>query len=303
MERMVTVRQKDYLFTNNVRDNPEIRASFDRLAQETFGLSFEPWYQSGYWGGKYLPYALLSDGEVVANVSANVIDLVWNGRKKQYLQLGTVMTAETYRHQGLSRYLMDSVLKEWNEKYDAVFLFANDSVLDFYPKFGFVQVPQYRQTRKIHASGKAAVKLDMSCERDRNLLCDRFGLGNPFSSLGMVENQGLLMFYCTQFLKDCVYYCEEFNLAVIAEMEGDSLLCYDVFGPQGPALTDVLCAVASAVGSAPVGKAVLGFTPKERSSKDTELFQEEDTTLFMLPNKECALFQEENMMFPLLSHA
>ena len=57
--------------------------------------------------------------------------------QKNYIQLGTIMTDKNYRNQGLSKYLMNIVLKEFSEKNDEVYLFANDSVLYFYPKFGF----------------------------------------------------------------------------------------------------------------------------------------------------------------------
>ena len=52
---------------------------FDRLAEETFGISFREWYKNGYWGTSYRPRVLLYDGEVVANVSVNIIDIRWQG--------------------------------------------------------------------------------------------------------------------------------------------------------------------------------------------------------------------------------
>ena len=281
-----------------MKDNPKIRQSFDRLSQKTFGLSFESWYHNGYWGEKYIPHVLLYHGDVVANVSVNIINMVRECGKKRYLQLGTVMTEETYRNQGLCRYLIQHVLEKREEKYDAVFLFANDSVLDFYPKFGYQAVPQYQHTMTISPSAPTFRKLDMTSQKDIHLLCDRFRLGNPFSALSMEENQGLLLFYCTQFLKDSVYYSPKYETAVIADFDGETMLCYDLFGPDGPDLGDILASAAPAC----VNKAALGFTPKEKRG-DVVFFQEEDTTLFLLPNPESAWFQQEKMMFPLLSHA
>ena len=62
---------------------------------------------------------------------------IWNGPIKNYIQLGTVMTAPPCRKQGLSRFLMEEIKKDWEGRCDGMYLFANDTVLDFYPKFGF----------------------------------------------------------------------------------------------------------------------------------------------------------------------
>lgn len=46
----------------------------------------------------------------------------------------------------------------------------------------------------------------------------------------------------------------------------------------------------------------LNFTPKNKENCMISLRQEEDTTLFVLGNKE-NIFAEHQLMFPLLSHA
>lgn len=82
------------------RDDPRLRQSFNRLARDTFGLDFEPWYQNGFWGGQYDPWSLLLDGEIAANVSVNRINCLLDGQRRQYLQLGTVMTRADLRGRG-----------------------------------------------------------------------------------------------------------------------------------------------------------------------------------------------------------
>ena len=34
----------------NYKDNDALRKSFNELAMKTFDISFEDWYQNGYWG-------------------------------------------------------------------------------------------------------------------------------------------------------------------------------------------------------------------------------------------------------------
>lgn len=88
----------------NVRNSETLRKSFNELAIETFDLDFEDWYQNGFWRDKYIPYSMVIDGKVAANVSVNRTDMLWNGRRKHLIQLGTVMTKKAYRNRGLILY-------------------------------------------------------------------------------------------------------------------------------------------------------------------------------------------------------
>ena len=83
-----------------VRELPEIRESFFRLAQKVFGLSFREWYEAGFWSERYIPYTLAHNGRAAANVSVNRMQFSWQGRVRQYIQLGTVMTDPEYRGRG-----------------------------------------------------------------------------------------------------------------------------------------------------------------------------------------------------------
>ena len=49
---------KDY------RDNKELRDSFNELAKEVFNLSFEKWYQNGFWKENYNPVSIVIEGKV-----------------------------------------------------------------------------------------------------------------------------------------------------------------------------------------------------------------------------------------------
>jgi predicted N-acetyltransferase YhbS len=292
------INGKGYIFDNNIRENEEVRLSFDKLAQKTFDLSFENWYQNGYWADKYIPYVLLDGERVASNVSVSIIDTVWQNEKKRYVQLGTIMTDSEYRGKGLSRLLMEKVLEEWKDKCDAIYLFANDTVLDFYPKFGFVKADEYQCQISITSKNRAARKLDMSNDTDRGLLFEKYKKSNPFSALPMVDNVGLLMFYCSQFMKDYVYYVEDYDAAVIAMQNDKNLICFDIFCDGNNDMNDVLAIVANN----DTTNVVFGFSPKSTTNCQATLLQEEDTTLFVLSNKE-NVFADNQLMFPLLSHA
>lgn len=292
------INGKEYTYNSNMLGDEQRRISFNELAKKTFGLDFETWYQNGYWGKSYIPHFLLDNKHVVANVSVNIIDTVWKNQRKSYIQLGTVMTDTEYRNKGLARFLINKILEEWKDKCDAIYLFANDSVLDFYPQFGFVMASEYQSEMPIYKTQGIVKKLDMSLTQDRELLLSKYVQSNPFSALPMMDNVGLLMFYCSQFMKNNVYYVENCDAIVIAEYKDNSLLCYDIFCSNDKELSDILSIMA--IEST---KSVLfGFALKHAYNYKNSQLNEEDTTLFMLSSKE-NVFVHNQLMFPLLSHA
>jgi len=100
----------EYIYNTQVKENANIRLSFNELSQKTFGLSFEKWYQDGCWQDAYIPHVLIHNDKVVSNISVNIIDLEIQGQPKRYIQIGTVMTDCKYRNRGLSRKLMEKIL-------------------------------------------------------------------------------------------------------------------------------------------------------------------------------------------------
>jgi len=155
------------------KDNEAFRRSFNELAEKTFGINFERWYQEGYWNNKYIPYSLMYKEMIVANISVNIVDVLIDGNKRRYIQIGTVMVDECYRGDGLSKVLMDKVLTEWENKCDLIYLYANDSVLDFYPKFGFEKCDEYQHSiNKTKYKSIEKVILALLCSKVANMFLD-----------------------------------------------------------------------------------------------------------------------------------
>ena len=281
-----------------IRENAPLRKSFDALAQKTFGISFEGWYRAGYWSDSYIPYVLAEGDTVLANASVNVMDFSWRGQSRRYIQIGTVMTEEAYRNRGLSRRLITEILADWKDRCDAAYLFANDSVIDFYPKFDFCKAQEYQYSMQLPSGTGSAKKLNMEKLENRELLRSHYELSNPFSALQMTKNYGLIAFYCLSILKDCVYYSAAHDAVVIAAQKGGVLDCYDVFGGDGFSFTEILLAVADTQPTV----VRLGFTPSDTAGYTAAPYREEDTTLFVLSGKE-NIFTGSRVLFPLLSHA
>lgn len=291
-----------YTLVKQIKDNEVLRRSFIELAIKTFNLSFEEWYNNGFWTDKYIPYVYVENDRIIANASANIIDTVWQGQAKRYIQIGTVMTDENYRNMGFSRKLVQEIIDDWKDKCDCIYLFANGTVLDFYPKFGFVTADEYQYEMPVFSIEHkiSFLKLNMDKQESRDILKNCYENSNPFSALPMEDNYGLLMFYCGTFMKDCVYYSEEFDMVCVAQQEGERLICFDIFGKQTLTMEQIVSSIAGE-GTKDV---VFGFTPKEQEiGKFLKIDRaKNDTTLFVLKEKE-NIFSTHQAMFPELSHA
>lgn len=297
--KYVTINNRTFGLATDFKHNVEIRTSFNLLTEEIYGFTFEEWYQQGYWGDRYIPYSLLDGDRVISNVSVNIIEFIIEGRNKTGIQIGTVMTDEKYRNQGLNKFLLKQVVDEWKGKSDFIYLFANDSVLEFYPKFGFELVPEYQHSKLITVNNIASnvKKLDMDDEKEREFLIETIKNSIPVSKVSMHDNNALIMFYCTSFMKNNIYYVDELESVVIADFVGGILYIKDVFSIAEVSLRGIVAVIAKK----DTKKAVLGFTPIDETDYQSDLLIKEDI-LFVLKDQ-VDLFRDKHWMFPVLSHA
>lgn len=277
--------------------DPALRQSFNALAEETFGLNFENWYQTGFWQDSFVPYSAILDGQVVANVSLNRTDMVIRGERKRLYQLGTVMTRQEYRNRGYIRRIMAEIEKDIADA-DGVYLFANDSVLSFYPKFGFTPAREYVHSKALAQTGTCRMKkVPMSCPKDWTVLQRAMEESTFPAACRMVGNPGLIFFYVTQFMQDCVYYCDDLNAWVIGEIEDGELLLHNIFASESVSLEDVLAAFGTSIRSV-----TLGFTPADPTGFVCRALKEEDTTFFV-KGEAFRDFSRAHLRIPSLSHA
>lgn len=292
----VTLNNKDYIFEKNYQDNDKLRHAHDALSQAVFGLSFEKWYTMGFWSASCRPYTLFDGEKAVSSLIVCEIDIVYDGELKHYIQLSTVMTDKEYGNKGLSRFLIESLFDDFEETTDCFFLFANDSVLDFYPKFGFIKETEYDYSAKITPTPGKTRQLSIDNPTDIKLILQSVTKGNPFSALRVLGS--FAMFHCIMFHSDNLYYLEDYSLIAVLSNKDGLLNCYDIFGECDSNLKDVLSAMADSKSN----KAVLGFTPLNKSEFETTISIEEDTTLFVSDKKD-NLFSKNKLKFPLLSRA
>ncbi|WP_350285065.1 GNAT family N-acetyltransferase [uncultured Croceitalea sp.] len=295
----IILNGKSYGFISDFKHDKQLRTSFNNLTEATFGFNFEEWYLNGYWTENYIAYALLYEQKIVSNVSVSVIEFFIEEERKTGIQIGTVMTDKKFQNRGLNRFIMEQVLAIWQEQSDFVYLFANDSVLNFYPKFNFEIVYEYQYSKLIDPSNDitAIKKLNIDNAKDKELLIETIQLSKPISKLSMFYNTALIMFYCLSFKKDSIYYSKTLKAIIIADFENEAVSINAVFSKEHVDVNNVI-KVMSFNGAK---QAILGFTPLNVEGFDRSIVKEADT-LFIL-NDKIDIFKDKYWMFPVLSHA
>lgn len=302
MEKVV-INSKEYNYITNYKNDEKLRNDLHILTRKIWGFDFEKWYKSGYWGDNCLLYSLSDGYKIVSHITVSVIDFIVLGKKKKFVQLGTVTTDEEYRKQGLNKFLLEKVLHEWKNKSDLIYLFANDSVLNYYPLFGFVPANEYIATKKIESTKNAynVRKLDINNQFDHELLYKKAKNAIPLFNISMVDNAGQIMLYCNYFdkfsFKEKLYYIESLDTIIVAEYIGSDLILYDILSTQEVEIE----AIINAMCTEQTQNVVMYFMPIDSKDYEIKLSKEEDTTLFIMGDEQ-KLFEEEKLIFPILSH-
>jgi GNAT superfamily N-acetyltransferase len=289
--------ENEYKFIKAYQADNAYRNSFNELAQSVFDLNFEDWYQNGYWTGKYIPYSFLHHDKIVANVSVSPMKFMHNGKIRSYIQLGTVMTDEAYRNQGLIRRLLEEVDSDFGKSADGFFLFANETVLDFYPKFGFERMTEHSFYQyPDNLSEMTARKVPMKTKADFKLLEAAVINSSIQSSLWMLDNMELVMFYATDFMSENIYEVKDQNAYVIAELDQGHLFIDQIFSPVKVNLNEIIASFGKEV-----KKVTLGFTPLDKDGFQWKESMDEDTVLH---GKGSSLIEIEGLKqrIPTLSH-
>ena len=293
---------EQFKFIKNYLKNDKYRKSFSELGMKTFSINFDKWYREGYLGDNYINYSFLHEEKVVANVSANKFNIIHNGELKKAIQLGTVMTDENYRNKGLIRKLMDTILKEY-ENYDLIYLFANDSVLDFYPKFGFKKVIEGKyelDTKEINGlelNNENIIKLDLENEEQKNIIKRLAENRVPISKeLGIVNDSSILNLYCNYEFREDLYYIKEEDTIIILRRENNVVNLFDVLSEDDFDLDNIISKVIRKE-----DKSIqFNFIPKSKKYKiQFELEENTEDTLFV---KERKGNLEYGILFPKTSH-
>ena len=256
---------------------------FEFTPKALYGADFKLWYLKGGWNDNYHTYSLVNDQEMVANVSFSTMDLILDGQPIRGIQLATVGTLPQYRKQGLSRQLMEVVLEKCANDCELVFLFANEGVLDFYPKFGFEPMEEY--LFKINISGVKptfkATQLSTNSKTDFELITGMAGNRLPVTRFfGSGNYEHILLWHLIYLFNECIWYLPEEEVIVVAEIEANVLHLYDILSARPYSFEGILPKILSKS----LDTVICYFTP-ELLNMDFQIFEKyEESPLFVKGN-------------------
>ncbi|MBT3634757.1 MAG: GNAT family N-acetyltransferase [Candidatus Marinimicrobia bacterium] len=264
------------------RGNKNQRSEFHKYISVVFpGISFQEWYSKGFWTEKYLPFSIYESGKIISNVSVSFMNIILNDKKVNAIQLGAVGTLPEYRHQGLSRQIMNFVIEKYVNDVDFFFLYSNESTIEFYIKFGFWEMKEniFLAESNIIKPKYTARKLDIRLESDylllQNILNDRLTLTRIFGA----EKYGFItMWHILNLYQDKLYYLEKEKIIVIKEENNNSLCILDIIFSGS---IDMQSLLPKIIESDSIQYIKYSFPPDiVKFSYDTIL--QEDTGLFIL---------------------
>jgi len=211
--------------TVNNHNYKEYEALFDDLIKEVFGFSFKPWFEQELWDNRYESYSIIQDNKMLSNLCIYKTEMSSQGQRFQAIQLGAVCTRKSEQSKGLSRLLMEHVLNIY--KNTPAFLFANESVIDFYPRFGFRQVQTHRPVIKATKNNKrtTAVKLEADDLAVKNAIYSRTGHSKILDCL---DTDPIQVFHMLMSYPDDIYYLPTHDAIIVAQKKDKNLFIADV---------------------------------------------------------------------------
>ena len=296
-------RQNNMELVSDYMHDDTLRHALNELTRKTFCFDFESWVMGGYFKGDYIPYSFMENDKIISNVSANRMTFLQNGVEKHYIQIGTVMTDENYRKQGLAKKLIEHVIKQYENECDGFYLFANLSAVDFYDKCGFSKEMEYRYAVKEEFCGKKPtgeifMPVNTADEQMKQKYMNMVRCSASNSSLEQLSKFGLQMFYTADM--ENVYYAKDLDCFIVAEMEEDTLLLQSIICENKVLLSDVLSRIGGKY-----HKCRLGFTPvqKDMHMCIAERYDGSDDYRLFYRGQEMESIEREKLYFPELSHA
>ena len=283
-----------------MRDS-RLRHGLNTLAQQIYGFDFEAWVQDGYFAGDYIPYSFVEDGKILSNASANRMRFMQNGAEKHYIQIGTVMTSESHRHQGLARKLVEHIIETYENQCDGIYLFSNLDALDFYRKIGFQEGLQYQYALKEPVVGSSSSSrfqpVDRQDQQVRQKYTDAVRSCAVHGSLEQLNKFGLQMFYTAQLSN--VYYADDIDCFAVMELSDGTLTLQSVISRAHIPIHEIIARISQSR-----SRLTLGFSPcaGDAALFEASAFDGGDVRLFYW-GKELESIEKERLFFPLLSHA
>ena len=201
------------------------QSRLNRLLAPIF-VDFGFWYDLDLWDANYESYSIAENGEIVANLCVYKARILLRGRHHNALSVGAVATAPGLRGRGLSRLLMEHVIAKYPDT--PMYLFANDSVLNFYPRFDFVRTYEKQPVARYAIQNAVTpAKLELDNPKIWHYVHNRVNFSQEMDCLNTAS---INLFHLRHgYLSGRVYDIPALETIVVAEQNGDKLHIDAVF--------------------------------------------------------------------------
>ena len=287
---------ENYQIHENYRDDEILRNSFFDFTETVFpGIGFKHWYLKGFWYNNYISFSIVKENKIVSNVSISKMKIWLNNKLVNGIQFATVGTLQEYRKQGLSKYLMEYVLNKYKDEAEIFFLFANETVLDFYPKFGFNLYKEAVFEAKVnnYQSNFSARQLSINDEQDfaviKKLLKERMDITKIF---GASKYDFITSWHILNIFPQNLFYLEEEGIILIVTQDKDKLHLWDVICREP---FDISSAILKVVPDNTIKSVLYYFSPDIFNFKYDNIILYNDSPLFILGD---TIIKEERFKFP-----
>ncbi|MGH8082421.1 MAG: GNAT family N-acetyltransferase [Lysobacter sp.] len=249
----------------------------DYVLQVFRQADFRRWCAWDQWSEDYRAFCVFQDDRVIANVSASRMELWVDGQPVDGFQLGAVGCLPEFRGQGLARRAMQAALAHCGQA--PVCLFANETVLDFYPRFGFAAAEQSLFETEFAAEpvGERVAALDLGDARIRGDFLAAARIARPSSRRFGARDYGRIATWYAANGYASELRCLDEATWVFAQVEDGVLFVEDVFASRP---FDLLAAVPRLI-DRPVRAVRFGFTPERAWPGACAVGIEADAGLFV----------------------
>lgn len=288
----IIINEKKYILYKQYQHNEKLRQEFNRMTQYFWKFDFENFYRSGFWKDTCILYSLFDEDKIVSHITVSLFAQA----EKTLIQLGTVMTDENYQKQGLNRFLMERIIIDFKDVVAGIFLFANETVLDYYPKFGLIPVPEFEHflSKKNTEYTQKHKKRKLNLENQEDLkLFERSVANSVANSQFQSKNLGLSFFYCYAYpemgFRDSIYFIDRLNCVVVAQVNEQILHIIEIFSENEINLKDIISTFSDFL----FEEIIFDFTPKQTTELQSRDYKEDDLQLFVSSELQSVFIQGE----------